>query len=121
MRSRWTGDPRGHWEGNTLVVETTNYHDRGWLSTHAGSGRLRGTPNSTALHIVERFTMIDQNTIQYEMTVDDPQTFTQPWTRVAPAEPQRRVPASTSTRATRATPRLSSCCAAPVPKKKPTI
>jgi hypothetical protein len=75
----WTGDPRGRWDGDTLVVDSTNYHDRGWLSTHAGSGRLRGTPNSTALHIVERFTMIDQNTIQYEMTVDDPQTFTQPW------------------------------------------
>jgi hypothetical protein len=75
----WTGDPRGRWDGDTLVVDSTNYHDRGWISTHAGSGRLRGTPNSTALHIVERFTMIDQNTIQYEMTVDDPGTFTQPW------------------------------------------
>jgi hypothetical protein len=75
----WTGDPRGHWEGDTLVVDSTNYTDRGWISTHAGSGRLRGAPNSTALHMVERFTMIDQNTIQYDMTVDDPQTFTQPW------------------------------------------
>jgi hypothetical protein len=75
----WTGDPRGHWEGDTLVVDSANYTDRGWISTHAGSGRLRGTPNSTALHIVERFTMIDQNTIQYDMTVDDPSTFTQPW------------------------------------------
>jgi hypothetical protein len=75
----WTGDPRGYWEGDTLVVDSTNYTDRGWISTHAGSGRLRGTPNSTALHIVERFTMIDQNTIQYDMTVDDPKTFTQPW------------------------------------------
>jgi hypothetical protein len=75
----WTGDPRGHWEGDTLVVDSTNYTDRGWISTHAGSGRLRGTPNSTALHIAERFTMIDQNTIQYDMTVDDPKTFTQPW------------------------------------------
>jgi hypothetical protein len=75
----WTGDPRGRWEGDTLVVDTTNYHDRGWISTHAGSGRLRGVPNSTALHIVERFTMIDQNTIQYEMRVDDPGSFTQPW------------------------------------------
>jgi hypothetical protein len=75
----WTGDPRGHWEGDTLVVDSTNYTDRGWISTHAGSGRLRGVPNSTALHVVERFTMIDQNTIQYDMTVDDPKTFTQPW------------------------------------------
>jgi hypothetical protein len=75
----WTGDPRGRWDGDTLVVDSTNYHDRGWISTHAGSGRLRGVSNSTALHIVERFTMVDPNTIQYEMTVDDPATFTQPW------------------------------------------
>jgi hypothetical protein len=75
----WTGDSRGRWQGDTLVVDNTNYTDRGWLSTHAASGRLRGSPNSTALHIVERFTMIDQNTIQYEMTVEDPRTFTQPW------------------------------------------
>ena len=75
----WTGDARGRWEGDTLVVDNTNYTDRGWISTHAGSGRLRGAPNSTALHVVERFTMIDQNTIQYEMTVEDPQTFTRPW------------------------------------------
>jgi hypothetical protein len=75
----WTGDPRGRWEGDTLVVDSTNYTDRGWISTHAGSGRLRGAPNTTALHIVERFTMVDAATIQYEMTVDDPGTFTQPW------------------------------------------
>lgn len=75
----WTGDPRGRWDGDTLVVDSTNYTDRGWLSTHAGSGRLRGLPNSTALHIVERFTMLDQNTIQYEMTVEDPATFTHAW------------------------------------------
>src|SRR5258708_17492301 len=62
----WTGDPRGHWEGDTLVVDSTNYHDRGCISTHTGPGRLRGLPNSTALHIVERFTMIDQSTIQFE-------------------------------------------------------
>src|SRR5439155_24649229 len=64
----WTGDLRGRWEGDTLVVDSTNYTDKGWLSTHAGSGRLRGTPNTKALHIVERFTMIDQHTIEFEMT-----------------------------------------------------
>ena len=75
----WTGDPRGHWEGDTLVVDSTNYTDKGWISTHAGSGRLRGTPNSTALHIVERFTMISDNTIQWTMAVEDPGVFTAPW------------------------------------------
>jgi hypothetical protein len=75
----WTGDPRGHWQGDTLVVDSTNFNGRGWLSTHSGSGRLRGTPASDALHIVERFTLINRDTIHWEMTVDDPNAFTQPW------------------------------------------
>jgi hypothetical protein len=75
----WTGDPRGHWEGDTLVVDSTNFNGRGWLSTHAGSGRLRGTPTSDGLHIVERFTLTNRDTVQWEMTVDDPNEFTQPW------------------------------------------
>lgn len=76
----WLGDPTGHWEGDTLVVDSTNYHDRGWISTHAGSGRLRGLPNSEALHIVERYTMTDDQTIAFEMTVEDPAVYTRPWT-----------------------------------------
>ena len=48
--------------------------------SHAGSGRLRGTPNSEALHIVERFTMLNADTIQWTMTVEDPAAFTRPWT-----------------------------------------
>jgi hypothetical protein len=75
----WTGDPRGRWEGDTLVVDSTNFTDKGWLATHVGSGRLRGTPNSEALHVVERFTLIDRNTIRWEMSVEDPNVFTQPW------------------------------------------
>lgn len=76
----WTGDPRGRWDGDTLVIDSTNYTDRGWLSTHAGSGRLRALPNSVQLHIVERFTLTDPDTIAYEMIVDDPGVFTAPWT-----------------------------------------
>jgi hypothetical protein len=75
----WTGTPRGRWEGDTLVVDSTNFTDKGWVSTHAGSGRLRGIPNSEALHLVERFTPIDAGTIAYEMTVDDPEVYTRPW------------------------------------------
>jgi len=75
----WAGEPRGRWEGDTLVVDSTNYNGRGWISTHAASGRLRAAPYSTALHVVERLTLIDQDTIQYEMRVEDPNTFTQPW------------------------------------------
>ena len=77
---QWAGDSRGRWEGDTLVVDTTNFHDRGWFSTHAGSGRLRGVPVSDKLHLVERFTLVDANTISYQMTVDDPGVYARPWT-----------------------------------------
>ena len=76
----WTGDSRGRWDGTTLVVDTTNFHDRGWITTHAGSGRLRGTPHSEALHLVERFTRVSADTIHYTMTIDDPKVYAKPWT-----------------------------------------
>ena len=66
---QWTGDSRGHWEGDTLVVETTNF--------------LRETSfaNSTRnLHLVERFTRVDTDNLIYEFTVEDPTTWTRPWT-----------------------------------------
>jgi len=68
------GLARGHWEGDTLVVETTNFN--GTIGV-TGNGRLM--PTSDALRMVERFTRIDANTIQYEATVDDPKTWTGPW------------------------------------------
>ena len=77
---QWLGDSRGRWEGATLVIDTTNFHDRGWISTHAGSGRLRGVPHSRALHLVERLTRTDPNTILYQMTVEDPEVYERPWT-----------------------------------------
>jgi hypothetical protein len=67
----WMGDARGHWEGDTLVVESTNFTDR----TAVG-----GTPHSTALRLTERFTRIDPAMIDYVITVDDDLTFTRPWT-----------------------------------------
>jgi hypothetical protein len=76
----WSGDSRGRWEGATLVVDTTNFHDKGWITTHAGSGRLRGVPHSEALHLVERFTRVDADTIAYSMTIDDPNVYARPWT-----------------------------------------
>ena len=75
----WGGDSRGHWEGSTLVVETTNFNGRGWIATGANSGPLRGVPYSEQLHIVERFTPVDHDTMQYEITIDDPANYTAPW------------------------------------------
>jgi hypothetical protein len=66
------GDSIGHWEGNTLVVDTTNFNGRIAYS--------REIPYlSEDLHTVERFTIVDENTIDYEVTIDDPKLFTSPW------------------------------------------
>jgi hypothetical protein len=75
----WNGDSRGHWEGNTLVVDTTNYNDKGWVATSASTGRIKGIPQSESLHVVERFTRVDANTIKYEAAIDDPTYFTKSW------------------------------------------
>jgi hypothetical protein len=67
----YMGEARGRWEGDTLVVESTNFlTDRTNVS---------GTPTSDALRLIERFTRTDAHTLRYEMTVDDPQTWVQPW------------------------------------------
>jgi hypothetical protein len=78
------GDSRGRWDGDTLVVETTNFSDRNWIATSAASGRMKGIPQSTALRIVERFTMVDRDRIDYEARVEDPTYFTRPWTLAFP-------------------------------------
>ena len=64
----WQGDSRGRWEGNTLVVDVTNFTDK---------APFRGSFEN--LHLVERFTRVDANTISYQLAVDDPTTFTKPW------------------------------------------
>src|SRR5215831_5489677 len=63
----WDGDSRAHWDGNTLVIDTTNYNDKGWIATSAATGRIKGIPQSDALHVVERFTRVDNNTISYQV------------------------------------------------------
>jgi hypothetical protein len=68
---QWAGDSRGRWEGNTLVVDTINFKEPPLMTT----GVL-----SENMHLVERFTRVDANTLLYEFTIDDPQTWTKPWT-----------------------------------------
>jgi hypothetical protein len=75
----WNGDARGHWEGSTLVVETTNFNGKGWIATNAASGRIKGIPQSESLHIVERFTRVSADTINYEVTITDPPMYSAPW------------------------------------------
>jgi len=74
----WNGDSRGRWEGNTLVVDITNYNDKGNVATNAATQRVRSIPQSEDLHVVERFTRVDENTINYEVVVEDPKVFTAP-------------------------------------------
>ena len=67
------GDSLGHWEGNTLVFETTNNRDGTWIDAH-------GTFHSEAMRVVERWTMVTQDQLFYQATIIDPTVFTQPWT-----------------------------------------
>jgi hypothetical protein len=69
----WQGDSRGHWDGNTLVVETTNFNDK---------RNFQGS--SQDMRLIERFTRAADDTLIYEYTVDDPATFTKPWTARLP-------------------------------------
>ena len=80
----WNGDSRGHWEGKTLVVDTTNYNNKGSIGTSAATLRIKGIPQSEALHVVERFTRISQDTISYEVTIDDPPMYSRPWKAAFP-------------------------------------
>jgi len=72
----YMGDPRGRWDGETLVVETTNFN--GLTGSYARNGD--GNPTSEALRLVERFRLTGPDTLRYEVRVEDPATFTGPWT-----------------------------------------
>ena len=73
----WQGDSRGHWEGNTLVVDVTNHNAKPWLDQ-------AGNFYSSAAHMIERFTLIDVNTIHYEVTIEDSNVYTRPWKMAFP-------------------------------------
>jgi hypothetical protein len=77
---QWNGEPRGRWEGNTLIVESTNYNDKGSIATSAATGRMRGIPQTSGMRVVERFTRVNANTIDYSVTIDDPKVYAKPWT-----------------------------------------
>ncbi|HZF30214.1 MAG TPA: hypothetical protein VE907_13935 [Gammaproteobacteria bacterium] len=68
----WLGDSRGHWEDDTLVVDVTDFNDETWLDR---AGNFHGPK----LHVVERWTLIDANTIEYTATLEDPDVYSRPW------------------------------------------
>jgi hypothetical protein len=69
----WMGDSIGRWEGNTLVVDTTGFNDKAWLDQV-------GHPHSDALHLIERIRRVDHDTLQVDLTIDDPKAYSKPWT-----------------------------------------
>ena len=68
----WMGDSIGTWQGSTLVVDTIGFNDKTWIDR-------AGHPHSDALHVVERIRRIDRNTLQIDLTIDDPKAYTKPW------------------------------------------
>ena len=74
---QWLGDSRGHWEGETLVVETTSFHDKAVIRGFNGD-------LGESLRVVERFTRVNANSIDYQFTVIDPTTWTRPWSGSLP-------------------------------------
>src|SRR6187399_2824178 len=72
----WYGHSVGHWEGDTLVVDTVGFNDKFWLDR-------AGSPHTAKMHVTEKFTRTNMNTIVYDYTVDDPDAYTAPWTRTA--------------------------------------
>jgi len=73
----WMGDSRGRWEGNTLVVDLIHFNDQTWFDR-------AGNLHSEALHVVERYTRSGPDHITYDVTIEDPEVFTRPWTMSMP-------------------------------------
>jgi hypothetical protein len=73
----WMGDSRGRWEGDTLVVDVVHFTNQTWFDR-------AGNFHSEGLHVVERYTPIGPNHLQYEATIEDPKVFTRPWKIVFP-------------------------------------
>ena len=82
--SFWMGDSRGRWDGDTFVVDVTNHNDRTWFD-------MAGNFHSDALHVTERYTMLDTDTIRYQATIEDAKVFTRPWTISVPLARQKEM------------------------------
>ncbi len=76
----WMGDSVAHWEGDTLVVETKNFNNRGMIANSSAGARLKAVPAGENLHVVERFTRVSDATIMWDVTITEPDAFTRPFT-----------------------------------------
>jgi hypothetical protein len=86
LDKNWWGDSVGHWEGNTLVVDTVGLNDKTWLD-------LDGHPHSDQLHVTERYTRLDRDRLSIQFTLDDPIAYTHPWsvTELSLSLPNREI------------------------------
>ena len=82
--AQWMGDARGRWEGETLVVETRNFTEKAWITPNQNAGRMHGVPVSSELRLVERFTRVAENLLDWQVRVEDPNVYTRPWTLELP-------------------------------------
>src|SRR5262245_37280359 len=80
----WMGDSRGHWEGDTLVVDVVDHNEKTWFD-------MAGNFHSEKMTLVERYTLIDADTIRYEVTIQDPKVFTKSWKISMPLYRQKDV------------------------------
>jgi hypothetical protein len=78
------GDSRGHWEGNSLVVETTNFTNKTSIGANGVGYNGEGGRHSEGLRLTERLWRVDPDTLNYQVTVNDPKTWTKPWTLLIP-------------------------------------
>lgn len=76
----WMGDSVARWEGESLLIETKNFNDRGMIANSSAGGRLKGIPVTENLTVVERFTRVNEDTIIWEARITDPEIYTQPFT-----------------------------------------
>ncbi len=80
----WMGDSRGRWEGQTLVVETTNFSEKGWITPNQNAGRMHGVPVTRGLRVTERFTRVSEDVLDWRATVEDASVYAAPWTLELP-------------------------------------
>ena len=82
--TQWMGDARGRWEGETLVVETTNFTEKAWITPNQNARRMHGVPVSRELRLVERFTRVAEDLLDWQVRVEDPPVYTAAWTLELP-------------------------------------
>ena len=81
---QWMGDARGRWEGETLVVETNRFTEKAWITPNQNAGRMHGVPVTRSLKLIEHFTRVAEDALDWQVRIEDPEVYTDPWTLELP-------------------------------------